>query len=306
MLKNTFQHINGLGLKTEQKIWDSGIHTWEEFIQSPPKCISNNKIQTITKELETSIIKLDNKDAKHFTKHLPNKDHWRLFKEFRNSIVYLDIETTGLYPGHDETTTIACYDGKDINCFVRDKNLNDFIEYINKYDIIVSYNGKVFDVPFLESEFNIKIDKAHLDLRYILYSLGYSGGLKGCERTLGKDRKDLADVDGYFAVILWNEYNNNNNENALETLLAYNIEDTINLEVLSEIAYNKNIHNLKLPNLPKAITHNRPEHNYNVDLDLINKLNNHFSRDYEEDFQLSYNEETEVSIIDQLLNKLFK
>ncbi len=75
----------------------------------------------------------------------------------------------------------------------------------------------------------------------MLKSLGYVGGLKGCERKLGIDRGDLKDVDGYFAVLLWDEYRTNGNAKALETLLAYNIEDVINLEQLLVIAYNKKI-----------------------------------------------------------------
>ena len=88
------------------------------------------------------------------------------------------------------------------------------------------------------------------------------------------------DVDGYFAVILWNEYKKNNNKNALETLLAYNIEDTINLEVLLEIAYNKNIQKYNFLNLPEIEKNQRPKHNYNIDLRLIKKLRQRFSFSY--------------------------
>lgn len=42
---------------------------------------------------------------------------------------------------------------------------------------------------------------AHIDLRYVLASLGYRGGLKGCERQLGLDRQELQDVDGFFSLI---------------------------------------------------------------------------------------------------------
>src|SRR5262249_32749913 len=77
-------------------------------------------------------------------------------------------------------------------------------------------------------------------LRYVLASLGYSGGLKGCERQLGIDRGELDGVDGYFAVLLWRDYQQGNNA-ALETLLAYNALDVVNLERLMVEAYNKKI-----------------------------------------------------------------
>ena len=75
------------------------------------------------------------------------------------------------------------------------QNLNDFVEDIQKYKVIVSYNGRSFDVPFIENYFKIRLNHAHIDLRYILYSLGFKGGLKGCERQLDMDRGDLRDIE---------------------------------------------------------------------------------------------------------------
>ena len=77
-----------------------------------------------------------------------------------------------------------------------------------------------------------------IDLRYLFKSLDFKGGLKLIEKNLGIDRGDLIDVNGFFAIHLWNEYSFNNNKKALKTLIAYNIEDTINLETLMHIGYN--------------------------------------------------------------------
>jgi hypothetical protein len=52
------------------------------------------------------------------------------------------------------------------------------------------------------------------------------------------DRGDLRDIDGFFAVLLWEDYQQTGNQKALDTLLAYNIQDTINLENLMVTAYN--------------------------------------------------------------------
>jgi uncharacterized protein YprB with RNaseH-like and TPR domain len=51
-------------------------------------------------------------------------------------------------------------------------------------------------------------------------SLGFKGGLKGCERQLGLDRGDLKDIDGFFAVLLWGEYQRTGDQKALDTLLT--------------------------------------------------------------------------------------
>ena len=41
-------------------------------------------------------------------------------------------------------------------------------------------------------------------------------------------------VDGYMAVRLWYEYVNNNDQEALRTLLDYNREDVVNLRLLRQ------------------------------------------------------------------------
>ena len=117
-------------------------------------------------------------------------------------MVYLDIETTGLDRHYHSITTIALYDGHEIKTYVHGQNLEDFIDEIYKYKVIITYNGKSFDIPFIESFFIIRLNLAQIDLRYVLYSLGYRGGLKGVERQLGTDRGNLRDVDGFFAVLL--------------------------------------------------------------------------------------------------------
>ena len=103
------------------------------------------------------------------------------------------------------------------------------------------------------------MNQVHIDLRYTLRSLGYSGGLKGCEKKAGIDRGDLEGVDGYFAVLLWDDYRRNKNQKALETLLAYNIQDVVNLETLMVLSYNLKIrdtpfiqsHQLLFPSTPE-------------------------------------------------------
>jgi hypothetical protein len=96
--------------------------------------------------------------------------------------------------------------------------------------------------------------------------------LKCCEKALGLDRGDLDGVDGYFAVFLWHEYQKNNNEKALETLLAYNIEDVVNLETLMVMAYN-----MKLKDTPFNSTHalplpRMPEIPFKPDLKTIDRI----------------------------------
>ena len=257
MLQNSFQHIPGIGEKTELDLWNAGLTHWQQvagFLSLPPR-----KLETIARHIRESQRQLEAGNPGYFSDLLPPNSHWRLFPEFRNATAYLDIETTGLEMDNAEITTIALYDGKEIRHYVQGRNLDAFTRDIKAYSQVITYNGKTFDVPFIEGYFNIKMNHAHIDLRYVLKSLGYGGGLKRCEKALGIQRGDLDGVDGFFAVLLWQDYQRNGNEKALETLLAYNIEDVVNLETLMIMAYNMKIqqtpfaesHQLPLPRMPE-------------------------------------------------------
>jgi len=239
MLENTFCHIPGIGAATEKRLWEAGITSWDKWHEPLSVRLPNSSRIEITKLLAESGKALSN-DPSFFASRLPSHEQWRIFPQYRDTTAYIDIETTGL--GEDaDLTTIALYDGREIKYYVNGENLNQFVDDICNYTVLVSYNGKAFDVPFLERYFRITLNQAQIDLRYVLARLGFKGGLKGCEKMLGIDRGELNGVDGYFAVLLWKEYENYNDRKALETLLAYNIEDTVNLEQLMIEAYNINI-----------------------------------------------------------------
>jgi len=272
MLNSSFIHIQGIGAITEQRLWETGFRDWDSFPGDITIPFPAGRKYFLEKGIEESRRHLANRNPAYFSKHLPSNQCWRLFPEFRESTVYLDIETTGLDRYFNDITTIALYDGQSIKTYVRGQNLEDFIEDIQKYKVIVSYNGKSFDIPFIEHHFNIQLDHAHIDLRYILHSLGFRGGLKGCEKQLGMDRGDLTDIDGFFAVLLWEEYQRSGDQKALDTLLVYNIQDTINLENLMVTAYN-----LKVKDTPFYDTHliadsPPPVNPYSVDLETVDKI----------------------------------
>jgi len=238
MLQNTFMHIQSIGAITEQRLWESGLSDWDAFSNDISIPLSGKRKYLLEKGTDESRQHLYQNNPVYFSKCLPANQSWRLFPEFRNSTVYLDIETTGLDRHYHSITTIALYDGHEIKTYVNGKNLDDFIEDIQQYRVFISYNGKSFDIPFIESFFNIRLNHAHIDLRYVLYSLGFRGALKSVERQLGNGRGDMRDIDGFFAVLLWDEFLRTKNRQSLETLLAYNVQDTITLENLMVTAYN--------------------------------------------------------------------
>lgn len=242
MLHHTFVHVPSVGAKTEEKIWQAGVLTIHDFIARPPADISKKKALSICQELYSTVDMLADGNASYFAGRLPSAESWRIYSEFRHSIAYVDIETTGMEPFNSHITTIALYDGSQVKHYVHGDNLQDFPRDIQQYKLLVTYNGKCFDVPFIESYFGIQLNHAHIDLRYVLASLGFTGGLKSCERQFGIGRTgSVAEVDGYFAVLLWREYKKTKKMRYLETLLSYNIEDVLSLEILMAEAYNRKI-----------------------------------------------------------------
>jgi hypothetical protein len=203
---------------------------------------------------------------------MPGKHHWRLYPAFRNRVAFLDIETTGLSSTHDDITTIAVYDGREIQTFVRGRNLDEFPRQISSYSLLVTYNGRCFDVPFIEAQFpGLRLDQPHIDLRYLLGSLGYHGGLKGCERAMGVAREPgLVEVDGFMAVKLWRAHRRGD-PRALPALLRYNVEDVVNLQWLMETAYNLAV--AKLPiDVERIEVSGRRQVDMSFDASIIHEL----------------------------------
>lgn len=272
MLKHSFIHIPGIGAASEKKIWESGIRCWKDFYTRGDIRNKLKKSALIHHFLDESSQEMKKNNAAYFEKLLPSKESWRLFPAFREETAYLDIETTGLDRHQSEITTIALYNGRKISWYVKGINLGEFKREIKKYSVIVTYNGKSFDIPFIERELGIPVPHAQIDLRYVLGSLGLKGGLKKIEAKMGIDRGDLKDVDGYFAVLLWNEYKTFHNGRALDTLLAYNIADVINLETLMVKAYNRLIGETPFAKEIELPPNQPPRRPFTVDKELIEKL----------------------------------
>ena len=164
---------------------------------------------------------------------------WRAWPEFREKTVYLDIETDGGRSG-SAITTIGLYDKEGFTGLVRDVDLGNFPDIISRYSMIVTFFGAGFDLPMLQKRFpHVRFDQIHLDLCPTLRKLGLRGGLKSIEKQLGLARGDDTDgLTGLDAIRLWRQHQRGH-RTALETLLAYNREDVVNLETLAEYAYDR-------------------------------------------------------------------
>ncbi len=150
--------------------------------------------------------------------------------------LYLDIETTGISAADNSLTVLGALRGTEFVQLVEGVNLlpSRVHALFEGVDEVVSFNGRRFDVPFLQAHYpRLRVPKAHKDLMYLGWSVGLKGGLKSLEIQLGMARR--GDVkNGYEAVLLWQKYLKKNCEKSLNRLLAYNREDVVNLPVLEQ------------------------------------------------------------------------
>ncbi len=198
----------------------------------------NDSLKARTRErLDQSIQAYRDAAWAFFEKHLPSDHKWRAFGDFQDRTLYLDIETTGL--NRDDTITIiGTCNGHETKIFILGQDLQEAVAEINRYPVLVTYNGACFDIPVIQRQFAEACrNHIHIDLRYPLQRLGYSGGLKGIERAMGIARSEATrGLDGWDAVRLWQAYQNGSQE-ALGLLVAYNAEDVRNLKPLMEFVY---------------------------------------------------------------------
>ena len=273
MLKHTFMHVPGIGQATEQKLWSRGFASWEDYLNNREHCsLPPNLHYLLVEHLEKSVNALTMSHARHFEMRLPAGEMWRLYREFGQRVAFLDIETTGLYPGADVITVIGLFDGQRTKVFVRGINLPEFAQEIKQYSLIVTFNGKRFDLPFIRRTLGELPDyQAHLDLLYPLRKLGYRGGLKSIEAQLGLEREGaLKEANGFMAILLWREYQRGNRA-ALDTLVRYNLEDVVNLQYLADLVYNEAL--AKLPISVESLPiHPKYEVDTPFDPDLIHYL----------------------------------
>lgn len=236
MLTTTFAHLDGLSTASELRLWAGNVLSWEHCLREADGLFRGRRLERVQAQLAESHRRLQMGDYAWFASRLPPLAQPRIYPHAVGRIAYVDIETTGL-GSHAEITTIALYDGETVQTFVRGRDLDGFPALLSRYNLLVTFNGKQFDVPFIQREFGMEVNLPHLDMRWILRALGHRGGLKSCENQLGIRRQVPEDMGGGDAVVLWYMHLRGD-PLALPRLLAYNAQDVLSLEQLLVMAYN--------------------------------------------------------------------
>lgn len=153
---------------------------------------------------------------------------------------YLAIKTTGPSRELDDIIIIGIFlegnsGSRCVQLVGEDILADSLLKTLDGVDVIYTYNGNRFDVPFIYARLgvNLTMDFDHHDLKYDCWSNGLFGGLKKVERHLGIKRK-LKDMNGYEAVRLWRKYIINDDAASLAKLIRYNREDVTNLKILKK------------------------------------------------------------------------
>ena len=239
MIEHTFIILHGIGTATEKRLWQKGILTWEDFISTKKiKRISSKRKGNYNHKLVEANENLKNENSTYFSHCLHPKEHWRLYEKWKDTACFLDIETTGLSHG---ITVVGIYSQDEYKYYVRGINLEREIlqQELEKYNMLVTFYGRAFDMPFIERELGITLDVPHLDLCFAGKKIGLTGGLKKVEVVMGiKREEDIKGLNGFDAVRLWNQYERGDKD-ALDLLIKYNMADTVNLRVLADTIYDK-------------------------------------------------------------------
>lgn len=240
MLTNSFCIFKGLSESAEHRLWHQGCLNWDAFMRETRLPFKKNKIKNTIEEIKIGRLALKSRLYDYFISRLPNAHKARVLFEQGVRIGCLDIETTGL-SRQDSITIIGLLTNEWMKVFVEGKNLSEFITWISQVDILVSFNGKRFDVPFIEKHFKMNLLIPHVDLLDVLHALGCSGGLKKCEKQAGAFNRKTEEIDGKKAIGLWEQYTSENNSDALNQLVLYNVEDILALWNLAVWCYKKSM-----------------------------------------------------------------
>ena len=244
MIQNSFCILDGIGEKKERRLWQEGILTWDDFLDAEKLLtFSDERKRLFNESLFLFQKEFIARNAGYSSRAVKRREQWRLFETFGEDIVCLDIETSGLQPqSGGYVTVVGLYDGRDYKCFVHGRNLTTDIlnKELSNYKFLITFYGAAFDIPFLQRTFpGIEFSMPHFDLCFGAKRLKIQGGLKKIEHDFGIVRDEsVQGLDGYDAVKLW-EQSRAGYSQALDRLIQYNREDTVNLMQIAPVLYER-------------------------------------------------------------------
>jgi uncharacterized protein len=241
MLSSTFSIFPGIGPRLERYLWRTGVLTWEHFLASEKIAgFSCHRKALLDGYVLDALSALRAGNILYFQPLLGPGGFWRLWDLLGEDALCMDIETDGKNAESGEVTVVGFYSNGEYRPYVLGRNLNkdDIQREIEDSKLLVTFAGSTFDIPYLKAFYpGLRVDVPHLDLCPAGHKAGLKGGLKKVEKLVGIARPDEVEgIGGYQAVLLWQAHMRGR-DGALDTLIAYNREDTENLHVLASKIY---------------------------------------------------------------------
>tara|TARA_Y100000310_G_C20669037_1_gene809220 strand:- start:1497 stop:2261 length:765 start_codon:yes stop_codon:yes gene_type:complete len=241
MITRTFLFLPGISKKSEQNLWQQGIHSWDDFLKT--KHIKG--MSAVRKAAANALLKkakdaLREENVTFFAKLLPLAEHWRMYEYFKEDAAYLDIETEHVTK---ELTVIGLFDGIRTKTMIAGVNLD--LKALQKelahYKLIITYNGNTFDLPFLRKRYpKLLPNVPTIDLRVVAQRCGYKGGLKQIEKQLDIKRNAVIErISGGDPAKLYRMWKGSGDDHYLQLLVEYNEEDVANLHTIAAKLYKR-------------------------------------------------------------------
>ena len=195
---------------------------------------------------------------------------------FKNmDIGVLDIETTGLNPARNKFVLGGLFNLRDKTLHQvfaesrseEEKALNEFAAEVSKLDMVVTYNGKHFDMPFIAKRLNAHrlqpVSPYNLDIYLVLN--GHSPlkkfvpnlKQKTVENYMGLWQTRADEISGGESVQLYNEYEKTGDAGLERKILLHNSDDVLQLtrllRVVSKADFHKAMFHLGFPAGPLTV-----------------------------------------------------
>lgn len=252
MITESFIFLPGVQERSEQRLWNAGITTWDHLLEAKSvPGVSKERLLFWKGRIRLAQETLCTDGPTALARAFGTRHAWRCYDHIMENPRFIDIETTEY---RTDITVIGVSDGEFYQAFVKGKNLD--VHAMRRAfagaSCIITFNGSSFDLPIIERAFpGLLPDVPHLDLRHICSQAGLRGGLKAIERHLGIGRTEA--IEGYSgadAIMLWYRHKFGDDQ-ALQELIDYNAADVLNLAPLADLvipALWKNIrHGEELP-----------------------------------------------------------
>lgn len=252
MIRQSFIFLEKINKKTEENLWRQGITNWDLFLEKRKiNGLSRARKLYYDRQILKARKALYNFNSSHFIDLLPQNEYWRLYNFFKEDSVFLDIETTGL-TNHDDITVFGLFNGIDTKTMIKNLNLDlkELKKELNQYKLIVTFNGSVFDIPFINKRYpDLLPNIPNFDVKSVTNKLNLKGGLKEIEKKLGIRRNKIIEkFYGGDALTLWKMYKATGDNYYLKLLIEYNEEDVINLKTIADYCVEKLSKNKSISN----------------------------------------------------------